>query len=78
MLAAVKQNGLALEHADKELQDSYDVVEKAISKNKNAFNYASKRLQDSYHIKNIAGIQSSGYYSGPERDYYGDYGGYDG
>ena len=51
---AVRQNGLSLQHASKELRDNKDIVLEAVSKNGLSLQHASKRLKNDRHIVQIA------------------------
>jgi hypothetical protein len=51
---AVKQSGLALEFASKELQADRDVVIEAVNQNGEALSYASAKLKGDKELKKIA------------------------
>lgn len=60
MLAAVRQSGCALEHADDALKDDIEVVRQAVTQNGCALKYASSTLQDDLDIILIA-ARSAGF-----------------
>ena len=54
MLAAVKQNGLALQFADVALQANYDIVLAAVRRNGWALRWARNNLNDNREIVDAA------------------------
>ena len=58
MLAAVKQDGSALEYAAKSLKADREVVLAAVKQDKNALDHASEALQKDEELLKIAGIKS--------------------
>lgn len=50
VMEAVKENGRALEHASKELQNDHEIVMEAVKEDGDALRHASKELQNDREI----------------------------
>jgi hypothetical protein len=60
VLAAVRQNGHALHHADVTLKSNYEIVMAAVKENGCALQYADVTLKSNFEIV-LAAVQNNGY-----------------